>query len=88
MIFENGSDIKYTTIERDIIAKSLTETEKFGFDDKKELILGLIDAKIPHLKTQILELKEVMVKSAGHINSDNYDSALLKMLDEVKKVKG
>ena len=75
-------------LDKNILAAKLAETEKFGFNEENKLILGSIDQKIPHLKTQILELKEVMVKSAGHINSDNYDSALLKMLDEVKKVKG
>ena len=72
----------------DYIAKSLAETEKFGFDDKNKLILDLIDSKLPHLKSQILKVKEIMLKNSGFTDSKSYDDALLNVLDEVKKLKG
>src|SRR3989344_670993 len=73
-------------LDKNILAAKLAETEKFGITDKNKLILDLIDNKIPHLKTKILALRDVMIENSGFVDSQKYDNALLKVLDEVKKV--
>ncbi|MFC1728073.1 hypothetical protein ACFLZ7_01245 [Nanoarchaeota archaeon] len=74
--------------EVDFIAKSLAETEKFGFSAKNNMILSLIDNTAPGLKSEIIALKNIMLQKAGTLTSQNYDDALLTVLNEVKKIKG
>lgn len=64
------------------LARYLAETEKFGFTDQYQLLVDAIDYKIganSALKKYILELKEVMVKNAGHVTPSSYDTALKKV---------
>jgi hypothetical protein len=83
------SEISSRTSSRDEyidkLARKLAETEKLGFIEENTFIFVQIESRIPTLKDKIIKLKDAMIKNSGALNSKEFDTALINVLNVAKE---